>query len=414
MSEFIDKISGSLCYFNNFSVSDISGSSTGTINNTVKTIKSNMKSKYIHLCYDENDCNTLRDIKISQEFLHPSGLPFMPVRIVISDFTILHETFPIKDSVVMFTMFPEIGTATLAINLNFENATTDQIVFFRQCSGNNEKFRVIKKDGTEEMLSITEIFNKLVLAIEVPTDAFNMNYLLEINEFGQNDNLQEAIVSEPERVYGLLTGDEGWFFINRELALDRLSQNWGSRKFVNFVAFGSNFLLFNLNNSNVEKDYEIHQKFFSTKYYGAMNEYFSMKSKFAGVNHGILFSIETVMAMKTVTKYILDKQTFFNSKKIENFNSAIKRTKSYRKDLMLTLNKLEEIDISELGELENLVLKSQHIDPIIEKIKYLLELLESDLTLMYSQQTNKLINLLTIFGLLFTIIQTIVSVYSLF
>ncbi len=415
MSTFIDKLSGSVCYFTHFSVLDISGINPVTADTTVNSIKTNLLSKYSKVCFDENNNETLRDINISQSFLHPNGLPFAPKRAIISDFKIKHVSLPIINSTVMFTIFPEIGTASLTINLNFDKATTDQVIFLRQCAGNCEKFEIEYIDNTiaNSQLSITELFDDIISSISIPSDAFNTSYLLELNEFGEVSDLVSVIRNEAERVYGLLTGDEGWPFVSKELALSRISNDWGSREFVKFIAFGSNFILFNLNHSAYEKDYEVHQRIFSTKYYGDMNEYFSMKSKFAGVNHGILFSIETVMAIKTVTTYILDKQTFFKAYQIENFNTAIQRTKAYRKDLMLTLNKLEQIDISEMGELENLVLRSQHIDPIIEKIKYLLELLESDLTLMYSQQTNKMVNFLTIFGILLSIAGTVIALIDL-
>ena len=214
-------------------------------------------------------------------------------------------------------------------------------------------------------------------------------------------------------LYGILTGDEGWKYVNNDLAVKRISNSWGSRKFVKFIAFGVNFLLLNLNNSITEKEYEKQQKGFSSKYYGDMNEYFKLKSKFAGVNHGILFAVETVMAIKTVTKYILDRQSSSKKYEDERFSVAMKRTKAYRRDLMITLNKVEQIDISELGELEDLVLRTQNINPVIEKIKYLLELLDADLSLMYSQQTNKLVNFLTVFGIMISSVGSIASLLSL-
>lgn len=406
--KFKDVISGSICYFRSFSISDISANN----HDTISTIKESFKKEYTHLCYSEKENEVLKNIKTAQEFLHPSGLPFLPERIIIEDLKFSHDTLPIKDSCIMFTVFPEIGVVSLAINLTFEKATTDEVIFLKQCAG-GEQFNV-ENNNTTNKLTINNVFDNLIKAGNIPTDAFTSNCLLEINEFGANDDLESILANETNRIYGLLTGDEGWQFASQDLAKERLSQNWGSRKFVKFIVFDTNFLLFNLNKNKTELDYEKHQNEYTSKYHGSLNNYFSMKSTFAGINHGILFSIETVIAMKTVTKNILNKQTYFRTKKVENFNAAIKRTKSYRQDLMLTLNKLQEMDISELGELESLVLKSQQIDPVIEKIKYLLELLESDLSLMYSQQTNKLVNLLTIFGLLFTIIQTITSIIALF
>lgn len=325
----------------------------------------------------------------------------------------MHNTLPITNSAIMITMFPEIGVVNIGINLNFEDATTDQVIFLKQCHGNAEKFEISNNNKVNKM-SISELFHTISMNMGISTNASNQNYLVEINKFSEYNDLKTLLSKEAKRIYGFMTGDEGCQYIDDALAFKRISQNWGSRSFFRLIAFNSNYILINLNESNIVKKYEEHQTTYSTTYYGNINDYFSLKSSFAGVNHGILFSLETVMAIKTVTKYILDKHANFQNTKIKNFHEAIKRTNSYRKDLILTLNKLEQIGIAELGELENLVLRSQQIDPIIEKIKYLLELLESDLTLMYSERTNKLINWLTIFGLIFTAIQTIIAVIDIF
>ncbi|MBQ2448422.1 MAG: hypothetical protein II270_00130, partial [Peptococcaceae bacterium] len=52
---------------------------------------------------------------------------------------------------------------------------------------------------------------------------------------------------------------------------------------------------------------------------------------------------------------------------------------------------------------------SQQISPIIEKIKYLLELLESELDLMYQTRTNAFVNLLTILGLIVAIVSAVIA-----
>ena len=68
---------------------------------------------------------------------------------------------------------------------------------------------------------------------------------------------------------------------------------------------------------------------------------------------------------------------------------------------------MENLEIAEIGEMERVLLTSQQIEPIIEKIKYLLELLESELDLLYQTSTNRLINLLTIAGLVLAAIQVL-------
>ena len=52
------------------------------------------------------------------------------------------------------------------------------------------------------------------------------------------------------------------------------------------------------------------------------------------------------------------------------------------------------------------------INPLVEKIKYLLELLESELDLLYQTSTNTLVNILTVCGLLLAAAQIIIAFWA--
>lgn len=78
------------------------------------------------------------------------------------------------------------------------------------------------------------------------------------------------------------------------------------------------------------------------------------------------------------------------------------------------LNRVETVSISELGELDTLVLRQLNTSERVESIRNLLELLESDLDLLYSTNTNRMVTFLTLLGLLFALIQIILGVIPLF
>lgn len=140
---------------------------------------------------------------------------------------------------------------------------------------------------------------------------------------------------------------------------------------------------------------------FDHTYYGDMNPYFEMDSDVAGVNHGVLFSAELVMVIKTICNRILRRQAgYYIGGQGKKLNAEIRKIKAYRGELITTLNRVENLEISEIGELERVLLTSQQIEPIIEKIKYLLELLESELDLLYQTSTNRFVNFLTVAGLI--------------
>lgn len=63
--------------------------------------------------------------------------------------------------------------------------------------------------------------------------------------------------------------------------------------------------------------------------------------------------------------------------------------------------------------MEKVLLESQQINPIIEKIKYLLDLVESELDLLYQNSTNRLINILTVLGLILSVAGVVTQVIPL-
>ena len=104
---------------------------------------------------------------------------------------------------------------------------------------------------------------------------------------------------------------------------------------------------------------------------------------------------------------------FYNRRRKNNVSRDIEKTKEYRGELLATLNKVENLEISEIGEMEKVLLESQQINPIIEKIKYLLDLVESELDLLYQNSTNRLINILTVLGLILSVAGVVTQVIPL-
>ena len=306
---------------------------------------------------------------------------------------------------VMFTAFPEINIGKMTFNLQFQEAGTSQMVYLHHCNGNGAK--ITFKDGTA--LSISDMYQQVLKEMNFYGKHGQLAHLIEINRFGNLDDVAVIMQQEKKRMYGISSGDEGWNHIPEELADARIQPDWSSRDFVEFITFGSNFLLLNMIDSPAAKRYRENQVAFGGTYYGGMNPYFVLNPEVAGVNHGIIYAVELVMAMKTIAHRILEFQASFQKNRTGNFGEDIRQTKDYRRELISTLNRVENIDMTELGELEKVILNSQQISPIIEKIKYLLELLESELDLMYQTRTNAFVNLLTILGLIVAIVSAVIA-----
>lgn len=127
-----------------------------------------------------------------------------------------------------------------------------------------------------------------------------------------------------------------------------------------------------------------------------------MNSDVAGINHGIIFSQETVFVIKTIANRVLHRQDEEGRVSSLRLGKEIQKIKQFRSELITILNRVENLGITEIGELEQMLLRSYKITPLIDSIKYLLELMESELDLLYQQSTNRLVNILTIAGLLLT------------
>ena len=215
---------------------------------------------------------------------------------------------------------------------------------------------------------------------------------------------------EKKLLYGILTGDEGFKHVPLALAERRLSQSWSSRDFVKVIAFSNNIRSINLNRSRTLDSYIQWQKDFAFHYYGGLNDYFSMNSSTGGINHGIFHSMETGLMIKSVTDMLMNRRPDIADRKGRLTHSIINANKLYRADMVRTLNKLEMIGISELGELDSLVAANLNVSQRVQNLQEILELLESELDLMYSTNTNTMVTWLTVVGLFFSLMQVILAI----
>lgn len=359
-----------------------------------------------------------KELAIGERFLHGGGLPFNCFRVLLKDYDlqfgletrsaagIRKKEYDIKETTAFITVFPESDTVQVCICLSVMDAEENDYVYFRHVQGNGAKLR--NKDG--RMLSIRDVFNEISGCLHRNVSDIAENYFLEIKRFGLHESVEEIVQTEPKLLYGMMTGDEGWKHVPAELAAQRLQNAWGSREFIRLICFGSNSIFFNLSQSPSAVNYRANRQNFDHSYYGDMDPYFSLDSDTAGLNHGILFSMELVMVIKTICNRILRRQaSHYSGRPGGKTSEEIRRIKIYRGELITTLNKVANLSISEISELERVLLVGQQIDSLLEKIKYLLELLESELDLLYNTSTNRLGTAIAIGGLIFAGIQILLA-----
>ncbi|MBQ1229138.1 MAG: hypothetical protein IIX87_04605 [Firmicutes bacterium] len=401
------KIDGNVCYYFSFSIFD---EETGLRTDDEQELRDAIKKAYPDALFgDDPEADNdifFRDIHIGQGFLHGGGLPFDCFRVKLNNYSFRFKDYDVSSPAVFMTVFPEYDTVHVCVCMSVKGAEEDDFVYLRHCQGNGAKLTA--DDGTE--ISVNEIFRQVSGCLGRKITDIEETYLVEIKRYGDYSDAAELAAQEPEMLYGIMTGDEGWRNVPHELALRRLENFWGSRDFIRFISFGANSVFINFSDSETAKTYRENRRSFDGRFYGDMNPYFLMDSSIAGVNHGILFSMELVMVMRIICNRIIRRQAnYYTGNQNGNLRREIRRVKAYRGELITTLNKVENLSISEIGELERVMLVSQQIDPIIEKVKYLLELLESELDLLYSTSTNRLVNFLTAAGVALTAIGLILN-----
>lgn len=194
-----------------------------------------------------------RDLTIAKDFLHGSDLPFACRRFLIKGLDLKFTETDMKETAILLTFYPEFNTATLMLCFSVDNATTDEMVYYRQIFAGSAKFRA--SDGREK--SLWEWFHNITGSISQVSN-IDLTYLTEIKAMHPYSDINEVLRKESRRLYGIICGDEGWEYVPEQLANDRMSNQWGSRDFIKFVVFGSSALLLNFNRSKMGTDYVYH------------------------------------------------------------------------------------------------------------------------------------------------------------
>lgn len=345
----------------------------------------------------------LKDMQTVEQFLRGGGQTYRVFRFFLTSLMPDIEKAGLSGWCVMLAYFPEANITALSFHYGIKNTTTDNLIAIRQ-SGDGRKYSF---DGRE--CSCLDLAGEITAAIGIKEKNCEHSYLCEITKIGEYTTIEEIEENESKRLYGFITGDEGYEFVPADLVKDRLSKTWSSREFMNIYAFGQGFLFINLIGSPIHNNYLERQTEYGTKVYGSCNPYFFMGDCPLTVNHGILFSVEFVMMLKALINSILEYQSDYTKRSFVSYYQRIRTTREFRCKIIMVLEKVEKTEISEIGQLSSMLLESQHIAPIVDQVKYLLELLEGDLSLIYSEHNNLLVTVLTVLGLLLAVWQIIIA-----
>jgi len=380
--------------------------------------------------HDEQAGDIMHEFEVVEGFLYGSNLHFPAKRFVFAGRNMSHRDLPFESSFVVVTLYPETGVCQVGVCFTFGDTPIDDLVYLHQTQHNpNAAYNVTASDsivalrkerkansewvGTlpeECTVSIPSLCQQIIDDLKLSPIATSSAFLMELNEFGSADVPDDLDEQQRLALYGLLTGDEGWRHVPLSVVDERLDNCWGTRNFVKAVVFGNNGLLLNFNRGAAAKAYLAGQHEMGNRYDGGVNEYFTQDAQTACLNHGIFLSMETGMVAKAIAGRLLAARPRDIDGKAAFLNDELGRSKRYRTELIATLAKIESVGITEVGELDALVMKSLSVEERVSGIRELLELVESELDLSYETSTNRLVNFLTVLGLVFAVIQVVLAI----
>lgn len=383
---------------------------SGKINYTTYFKFKDLTYEKITKCNAEN--SYIDDFNVAASFTN--NLAFEPERIYCYLSRSGLTNTKTSDLSIFANLYEELDIVEVIVNFTFNNANTDDIVFLHHIFS-KDNVVINDKNSIYNGLKIQDITNEVIKKININSSCLHkeMTTIIELNDCENSSELINYYndINVSKELYGMFVGDEGYKNVPDDLVNDRIKNIWSSRNFVSFFAFQNNFLIINLIDSDERKKYlEIENKF-QNKYHGNLNKYFTFDPKVAGLNHGFLFAIESVLVVKTLAKSYFSRVRSIRENN-KNYKETIASIKTDREELELVLSNFDKVGIAELGVLEYKIIEKVQVIPLIDEIKYMLELVESKLDAEYSEKTNFKVDLLTGISALISLIALIYTIFD--
>ncbi|MBR4535181.1 MAG: class I SAM-dependent methyltransferase [Bacteroidales bacterium] len=216
--------------------------------------------------------------------------------------------------------------------------------------------------------------------------------LLEIDEIDGEKvvDAKEFVLRHKLEMYGLMTGDEGFSYVPESIAEKRLTDfAWQTRKFTYFAGFGKNALI--INGKCQLSEYIQDQTDYVDKYEiegdgsRQRKNYFRLNACLAGVDHGILDTVEDVLVILMKIQHLSSNDFKDNQDDVDNVRQKLK--------LFLHSNKFQ---IEEINSLKQVVSMSFGLPELINETKGLLKTITDDINIQDQIDLNTLMAGLTL------------------
>lgn len=327
------------------------------------------------------------------------------------------HTFALKVNLTLHSLEQngEIQTHLLA-HVPLYEASADDIIFVKhlfykkklQCTIEGSTNPIsIKQWLSQQFRKIDKIINKQKK--ENATLAFHLdNSLMEVTPASYSIYSEKDVREYREKhaglIYGLLTSDEGWRFIDKEEAMNRTNTKWSLRPFECFYFILSNCLILNFDPENTISSYQNSEisLFKKYQYINSENkpskkyiEYCKISPCIAGARSMLLFTFQDLIYRRMKICKAMDKAEKTLHPSLKSLRSRIEELRKQQDSLF------KEIEGNVFGAPEMLNLQSiftqgfgipDLVDKLKEKYNRTVVLLEDE----YDRKVSRRVNWLTI------------------
>ena len=369
--------SGKVCFQRFYYLNDSAGMNTARLRN--------------FQAGESEDVEEIREaFDTAENYLYGGKLPF-PAQRHYRRAEIRCGNVSAADSHLIVSFYPENGIAQVSVCLNLEDAPCDNFVYLRRISGAEDALFTAGGKSVSIPQLCEDVLKECGLRNLKKGPA---SVITELNRFGSYADPLSLSEEEQRCLYGMLSGDEAYLHVPADLVKERLASSRSGLDFVRVIASEDSCLLLNFNRSETYADYVDYQIPYAERYFGGLNDYFTMDAPTAGVDHGLFFSVEKGQLIRTAAQRLAE---------------DVRQNRRTQAELNSMAGDLETAAAVQPGTADELVQRELGVRGSLENVRGILKQAASDLDLQYSRSTNRMVTVLTVLGILYALFRVVSS-----
>jgi hypothetical protein len=236
-------------------------------------------------------------------------------------------------------------------------------------------------------------------------------WIAELNTGEASEALAGSDTEIARRTYGLLCADEGWSYVPAPRARQLVSHYWSVRNFLWVGASEKSVVIYN----DKSHEYSTRSSKFFLDWFGVLKPYYSTKFHVAGLDHGVLYSVEGAILLKLSSECLIGEikgvvgTTKTGDSSVEFSMADLFRGVLHSMSLRVFnyLLEVRHIGISELGSLDQFILDRFGVTKTINDVERYSEMIDGQLENLVSLRLNLIVIALTVVTALLAVLALI-------